>query len=179
MVRLLCVILAFVRLGSIALAATAPPQLLNKSIVFSWTIQTTGRDTSNGTITQRQTEAQVAIYISSEGRLFERMSRTNEDQQKTLDIAPSTTRNPELGESTNRHFEGNNLVLVRSFPSGASRTVISLDPSFSACTVTFQGGRENGRLNVRKGTDGKTYEILGMKSSRLTCSIRNGNAFAN
>ena len=172
-------IVSLVWFGSIARADTTPPQLLNKSIVFSWTVQNTLRESRTGTVTSAQGHAKITIYVSRQGRIFERIERSGDKGSKNLDIDPTTKRNSDLGEDTDRHFEGNDLIVIRSLPSGASRTVISFDPSFSTCTVKFHMGRANGARIARKGLDGRTYEILSGTTVGLTCSVREGNLFAS
>jgi len=80
-------------------------------------------------------------------------------------------------------FEGNRLVAYRGYGggggSGAMRAVATFDSSYSGCTLAVMVGKENGRVIKRQGFDGVVREVLSVEISGTSCSIQNGNAFAN
>ena len=161
-----------------AAAAQTPHQLLNKTVAFSYTTQTVQRN-PDGRIHNVQTGIRYTFYISGAGRIFERSSRSpGGGASQTGQFAPSAASTTKSGETRNVHFEGNKLVSLRGFATGASRTVVSFDQSFSSCTVAVQQGRENGVFK-RKGTDGVVREYLSIAVSGETCSVREGNPFAD
>jgi hypothetical protein len=159
-------------------AAQAPRQLLNKTVVFSYTSQSLVRE-PDGRTHGVSTAINYTFYISSAGRIFERSSRTSQrgarQQGQFGPDSPGTTR---IGEAHNVHFEGNTIVSLRAFVNGASRTVVSFDPSFSSCKVSVQIGKEHGVFK-RKGIDGVVREFLSITTTGETCSLRDGNPFAS
>jgi hypothetical protein len=158
-------------------AQAAPEQLLNKTIVFSFTNNETLREPDGRTI-NRQPSFSYTDYVSSTGRIFQRSSRSAGRQSRTRDKEPDK---PRLGGGeihTNR-FEGNKLVIMNGYAAGAVRMVVSFDPNFTTCTVDVVLGKEGGGTIKRRGLDGVMREILSYDITNKSCAIREGNPFAN
>ncbi|MEI9924364.1 MAG: hypothetical protein WDN50_13280 [Bradyrhizobium sp.] len=166
--------------AGINMCCAAPAQLYNKTITITWLSETVQRD-PDGTVHPGQTHIAYIIYVSSAGRLFERSSRGSGRRLGTSDNSPGTgsTRN---GEARGLRFEGNRLVINRSYSggggAGAVRAEVDFDGSFSSCTVNVTVGKEGGVVK-RKGLDGVVREMLSIKTTNTNCSIREGNAFAD
>jgi hypothetical protein len=161
--------------SSLACAHAAPQQLLNKTIVFSFTNNETLRE-PDGRVINRQPSFSYTDYVSSTGRIFQRSSRSAGRQSKTADKEPDK---PRLGGGeihTNR-FEGDKLVIVNGYAEGAVRMVVSFDPIFSTCTVNVVLGKQGGGTIRRRGLDGVMREILSYNISNQSCAIRDGNPF--
>lgn len=94
------------------------------------------------------------------------------------DKDPDATRN-KIGESRGSRFEGDKLVILNAFASGALRIVVSFDASFSNCSADVLMGREGSGPIRRKGIDGITRDILSTTPSSPSCAVRRGNALAN
>ena len=76
-------------------------------------------------------------------------------------------------------FEGNKLIGIMQFVSGASQMVITWDSSGGSCNASIMAGRDSGRAIQWKGVNGKTYTATGpVQTSNISCSIAAGNAFA-
>jgi hypothetical protein len=161
-------------LASFGHAEAAPKQLLNKTITASYTYSGTYRDPS-GKISSNSSSQTFTEYVSSTGRIFERAA---EQGHGSRDHEPGSSRTLR-GEAFTTRFEGNTLVQVVAYASGAGRVVISFDPSFSSCTVDVMTGKGNGGTVKRKGRDGKLYEFLSRSVSGNSCTIRDGNTFGN
>jgi hypothetical protein len=168
--------LGLLLVSSVESVHAAPQQLLNKTISWSYTVQSMQRD-PDGKTRGVQTGINYTVYVSGAGRLFERSSRSAGGKTQGGDQEVGA-RQTKIGEARDIHFEGNKLVSVRGYVTGAARTIVSFDPNFSSCTVDLLMGRENGLIK-RKMIDGVTREILSSSMSGQSCSIRQGNAFAN
>lgn len=159
-----------VALYPVAVAYAAPAELLNKSVrvSFTTTIPAKGPD---GTIAPRVRNNAFVIYIiSSAGRAFSRISRTDGNQSQTKEAAP--------GQNSYR-FGGNKLVGVQTYASGAAQITVTFNSGGQSCNATFISGRDSGRVFRFKGVNGATYEATGPASwSNVSCSITGGNAFA-
>jgi hypothetical protein len=155
-----------------AAADAAPPQLLNKSISVSMTV-TVPATGSGGRVLTRQRTIQRQIYVSSQGRLFIKISRRARGGASDDEVAP--------GEGgSGLHFEGNQLVGTKGLVSGANRLTISFEPSFQSCSADMVIGTESGKPRVWKGLNGQTLTAAGKATvSGVSCSIREGNVFAN
>jgi hypothetical protein len=165
-------------LVSVGMAQAAPKQLLNKTIAFSYNVQSVQRD-PDGRTRNINTAINYLWYVSNAGRIFERSSRSpSAGSSQTGQFGPDSASTSKTGEGHDVHFEGNKLVSLRSFAAGASRTLVSFDPSFTGCTVSVQQGKQGG-IFKRKMTDGVIREVLSMSTSGETCSVREGNPFAN
>lgn len=167
--------------SNMAPATAAPPQLLNKTVTLNWTVQSVQRD-PDGRERQVTSNIQYVVYISSLGRLFERSSRSVNGRTQGGEIDPGAGQT-RMGEARGMRFEGNALVANRGYAgaggAGAMRAVATFDGSYSSCSVNVMHGKENGGVIKRKGIDGVVREYLSMTVTGTSCSIRNGNAFAN
>ena len=91
-------------------------------------------------------------------------------------MGPGDTKN-KAGEATSVHFEGNQLVGLLAFAQGGRRYVATFDPGFTSCTLAVTVGRESGGMK-RKGVNGVLYTLDSVKATGETCSISDGNSFA-
>jgi hypothetical protein len=55
---------------------------------------------------------------------------------------------------------------------------VSFDAAFTSCNTSVVYGKSGGSTSW-KGLDGVTRELLSINVSGASCSIREGNAFAN
>jgi hypothetical protein len=151
-------------------AFAAPPQLLDHTITVSFTA--TGQAKSpEGQIKNFNTQVSRIIYVSSVGRLFMRHRAANRrGDSRGGDFGPG-----DGGGSFS--FQGNRLVGVIPYGTGARQITVTFDPGFSSCTASVIEGGSGGIIR-RKGPDGIMYEITGASTSTVSCSIQNGNAFA-
>jgi hypothetical protein len=163
-------------------ATAAPQQLLDKTVTLSWSAQAVVRD-PDGKERQVRNSIKYIIYISSLGRLFEHSSRSLGARTQGGDVDPNAAKT-KIGEARGLRFEGNNrLVAYRGYGggggSGAMRAVATFDSSYSSCTLAVMVGKENSGVIKRQGLDGIVREVLSVEISGASCSIQNGNAFAN
>ena len=156
--------------------ADAPPQLRNKTIQVNWSVDQVARG-ADGVPTHRNVAVSHTVFVSSAGRVFERSSRANGRASAQSENAPGATQN-RGGEATGLRFAGNRLVGDTAFAQGARHWEVNFDSSFSSCTVTVTFGREGGGIK-RKGINGEMLTIESMKATSESCSIREGNPFAN
>jgi hypothetical protein len=158
--------------GSPTLAA--PAQLLNKSLTLSW-ITSVMQRAPDGREHGRQMSFNKTIYISGAGRLFERASRTSDGGMRgKRDVGPGDGQMD--GQARGLRFSGDRLVGNVAYASGAVQYVVSF--SGGGCSVAVALGKAGGNMRV-KGLDGRMYEVLSSSVSGQSCSIRDGNAFAN
>ena len=170
------------RIATIALVASvsvltgpvfaAPAELLNKTISVSYTVTIPARG-QDGRISPGIRNATRTIYISSAGRAFARVGRTDVGRfSETKEAAP--------GERGNTlRWEGAKLIGVMPFISGAAQLTITFGSSGQSCDAVIAVGRENGKTLKWKGVNGATYEAIGPATvSNVSCAVRSGNAFS-
>jgi hypothetical protein len=158
-----------------AVAAAAPAQLLNKTIVISWSRNVTEKR-GNGTIINIHRDDTRQIYVSTAGRLFIRRTGQVRGLQRTKDVEPDVKTTPE--GSRDMRFDGNRLVLTSSQYSGATQLTIEFGPGFSTCTMKVVSGKEGGAPIVWRGLDGISYEVISNTVTSSSCEVREGNLFA-
>lgn len=159
-----------------AWAGPTPPQARNKSVRLSWTYSGMQRADSGQekpfNVAQTRT-----IYISSEGRVFVKATRSTRSYSKAGSLAPGESRGYG-GGTTGVTFEGNQLVGTQVHLSGAAQFRVTFDGSFSSCSLRLVFGRAGGAYRT-KGLDGQNYTILSQSASGESCSVQAGNVFAN
>lgn len=167
---------ALLLLSCAAACAEAPHALYNKTIQIAWTANPVETSADGRTITPH-VAVNWTIYVSTAGRLFVRGARYVGRRGGYSDNAPGATRN-RIGEATGVRFAGDRLVGNLAYTMGALHFVVTFDPAFSGCTVHVMYGREGGKM-ARRGVDGVMRQIQSLTASGESCSIREGNAFAN
>jgi hypothetical protein len=158
----------------VEIAAAAPAQLFNKTIVISWARDLVEKRDDGKIVYVHRTDTRQ-IYVSSAGRLFVRSSAQANGRQQTMDVEPdnnSTLEGPRDG-----HFEGNQLIVTRARYSGASRVTIDFDRQFTSCAMKFILGRENGAPVLVRGISGTIREIISNTVTSSLCEIQDGNLF--
>jgi hypothetical protein len=159
-----------------ALAGVAPPQARNKSVRLSWT-QSGMQRSDSGQEKSFSIAHTRTIYVSSEGRVFAKATRSTRSYSKAGSLAPGESRGYG-GGATGVTFEGNQLVGTQVHLSGAAQFRATFDSSFSSCTLKLTYGRSGGLMRT-KGFDGQNYTMLSQSVSGETCSVSAGNAFAD
>jgi hypothetical protein len=162
-------------------AAAAPAQLFGKSVVVSWTENNTVREAgSQGAFHQASVQRQTSVYISTGGRPFTRFSassRAGSGEREQVGASGSTPS----GHASSAQFQGNSLVLMSAFQSGGARQIrIDFDGSFGSCTANVIVGKSGGATFTGKSlASGRTYEVQSTSAGGASCSIKDGNVFAN
>jgi hypothetical protein len=151
--------LAFLATAPSASAATPPQQLFNKTILVSFSIMWSS---APGPLSvQRQ------IYVSSNGRIFVRGTRSTGRAADSNDVSLGTYR-----------YEGGRIVGYYKLNTGANQITVSFDPSFTTCTAALQFGRPSGESYRGTAPDGVTRtSSTAPTASGVSCSIRDGNPF--
>ena len=161
-------------LATEALAQNAPLALRGKSIVAAWTENRLQRLEGVGDFRPRSVPNTLQIYISSEGRTFERRSIGRAFKEGVGGGAIT-------GRAGSSRFQGNSLIIAGATRGGAARVVtINFGSGISSCSVRVQVGREVGS-SVSKGNmlgSGQPIEFIPQGVTGESCSIQSGNIFA-
>ena len=154
-----------------SLATAAPSEVLNKSVTISYTVSIPGKG-QDGSATSGVRNATRTVYISSAGRAFGRVVRQDGRHSGTKELAPGDTGNT-------YRFEGNKLIGVVKFASGAGQMIVTFGQGGQSCSASIILGRDGGRPLRWKGVNGAAYEQTGPAVvSNPSCSVTAGNAFA-
>jgi hypothetical protein len=153
--------------------AEAPPQLHGKSVVVTWTDEIVHALVGSA-FYHTSHPSSMSVYISSEGRAFVRFT-TNVHQGTGVREAVGTS-----GPHTVA-FQGRALLVTTAYQGGASRVQIDFDGSFGSCTAAVITGKAPGAstFTVEKGlVSGRTWVVQSRVAGPATCSIKDGNVFA-
>jgi hypothetical protein len=164
-------VLLALTVGATTAAAQAPAGLRGKTISISFDVIGQGRAQEDGKLSAPSRHIQKTIYVSSQGRVFDRTTRQNPKYGDTKEKAP--------GEH-NYRYENGRLVGVRLDIGGASQLTVTFGQNFTTCTAHVIMGHEPGKPRIFRGLDGRTYVSHGPTSvANETCSISQGNPFAS
>jgi hypothetical protein len=169
------VLLACVPISLLCVSANAaPPEALNKTVTVSFS-HFIPAHCDNGADNQTPRNVSQQIYISSQGRLFAKMSAAAGSGQHTYSREGLAEPSP----SSPFHFSGNKLVGTFVSVSGARQEIISFDASYTSCTVDVLTGRDSGKPFVWTNLAGVRCTGTGKAVvSNNSCSLSAGNSFA-
>jgi hypothetical protein len=149
-----------------SLAVGAPAQLFGKTLNVSCSASAQVMGPNGSTVASRNVD--LRIYISSVGRIFERVAQV----AKT----GATDSRDNVPGASGWLFVGQKLVRRVPTISGAYMQEISFDPGFGGCTFSGIAGHERGKAYKWRGLDGKEYQATGpLTFSGQRCSISAGN----
>lgn len=154
-------------------AQNAPLPLRGKSIVTSWTENRQTRFLTESTFRPVSRSQLLQIYVSNEGRTFERRSESDWKREGVGGGAIGA------GSSSSR-FQGNTLVIMgETAVSGARHVLVNFDSSFSSCSIKVQIGYAPGQTTIKSKypVDGRPVEWKLESITGESCAIRSGNVF--
>jgi hypothetical protein len=170
-------ILTILAVPTVCAAADAPPQLRNKTVTASWSVNNTFV-APNGKVFTPTVSQSRTIYVSSAGRFFVKGSVSSRNGSETHEVAPGD-RTP-AGTARSMGFEGGKIVGMAVLKTGAAgRMVISFDQGYSTCSVDVMVGRPGPNPMTVRAPNGVPLEVRSQIISGQSCSISDGNPFAS
>jgi hypothetical protein len=152
--------------------AAAPAGLLNKTVHISYAAYRPNRAEDGSSVKTPRTY-QVTLYISGQGRIFDKKVVRHGKFSRDNEYGPERT-------SSSFQFEGSRLIGTARAGNGATQWTVTFDGNFQSCSIEIRAGGENGAPIVWTGLNGKKYTATGPTTySAQTCSVQSGNAFAN
>jgi hypothetical protein len=163
-----------------AAATAAPPQLYGKSIIVSWTYNfMLRRAGSQAPFHPQSFQHRMSIYVSSAGRPFVRHAATSPGGSGASERV-GTGGLSYGGGPRNVQFQGSSLVLhtLQQSQSYATQIKIDFDPGFANCRASAIFGRGAGVSTFKSISTGEMIEAQSALASDVSCSIKDGNVFA-
>jgi hypothetical protein len=160
-------------------SSTAPSQLFGKSVVVGWSEARMQRRASEATFHAKNVSITESIYISTAGRPFERRAypRSGIQRENVGASGLSSTGNAHVVQ-----FQGQSILITTGHINGARRIQIDFDGNFLGCTAHVVNGKEAGAgaYTVRSlQNSNMPVEVEAVSTSAATCSIKDGNVFAD
>lgn len=167
MIRITAMAATFVLCASSFAYANAPQAALNKTVRASFSMSVPAKGSDGSTISGNR-QVQRTIYVSSQGRIF---NRHNDQEGRNT---ASKDRGPGVA---NMRFSGSKLIGVAQHESGATQLVISFSSDYRSCTIDVVAGADGGKALQFKGLNGVIYTTTGKPQiSGQSCSVSDGNS---
>lgn len=158
-------------------ASSAPQQIQNKTIMAAWSVEST-LVAADGRIFTPTVRQQRVMYVSSTGRIFVKATVDTPRGSGSAEMAPGEKTAD--GGARNVRIEGGKIVAMAALQGGAAgRMIVSFDQTYSTCTVDLIIGHSGSGAIMKRGRGGVPLEIRSQRISGQSCSVREGNAFAN
>jgi hypothetical protein len=162
-------------------ASAAPPsQLYGRTVHVSWNEDIVSRSAGDQNFSHSGGAhlRHLIIYISALGRPFVRRWHATGAGPRGVSEHVGGSGKGEKGGVQTTEFQARSLVWTSaSGGGGATRIQIDFDASFGSCTAGVIAGKEAGASSFFKQSG--RVEVQSVSSSAATCSIEEGNAFAN
>jgi hypothetical protein len=163
-------------------AAAAPSQLYGKSVTVKWSEtrnqRAVGQEPAFHPVSLPFT---MTVYISSEGHLFRRIFAVTPSGRQS----GAKDRVGASGSGANGsfavQFQGNAMVASGSNGGFGLRIQVTFDSGFSGCTAQVIGAKQSGSKSVmlRSIASGATIEVESVSAGPASCSVAQGNPFAD
>jgi len=158
----------------------APSQLYGKSVVVTWTEERDQRAEGDPDIRNVARNGQFSVYLSTAGKPFSRMSYSFSGRRGGLKTGK---RDAVAGEGSRRSvtFSGNTLNMSAPMRGGARNVMVTFDGGFQSCSAQVLTGKEagSGSIHARSMVNGRSIEILSVKTGAASCRIQDGNVFGS
>jgi|SRR5579871_415465 len=157
-------------LSTLGVCETAPPQLLGKSLSVGWNESRVERMVGVTEWRNQNESFRMEMYYSPSTRRFGRFSSNL--MRKPLELVGASTAHFQR-RSMVFYYRGGKNTRTRQF-------VVNFDQTFSSCEATIISGKPNGaQYFLMKTSDAdKMLEAKSITISAVSCSVRDGNVFA-
>jgi hypothetical protein len=176
--KLVCIAL----LGSMAStsgALAAPQSLYGKTLRVTWNEARTQRVRGEGEFKSVSIPLSYTVYVSSKGQLFKRLTSTNATGRYTGSKDRVGVSGSSADGSGSVSFQGNTLIHTANNNGLGRRIRITFDGSSSCSAEVLTGKAGTDTAIVRSNATGKMLEFQSVSAGPASCSVQEGNAFAN
>jgi hypothetical protein len=170
--------LAFVLAGLSQAVAAPAPDIVGKSVLVNWT-ETQQIQRADGSATVAVSR-ELRVYISSAGRSFARLTAAAGRRSATNEQVGNSGTSLAGGAQAVR-VDGRTVVMQSSYGNWARNVRVELSPGGSSCSAQVNVGKEVGSAPkaFRSGLSGMMTEIHSVTVSSASCTVQQGNVFAN
>jgi hypothetical protein len=170
---------ALTLLSANAYAGSAPKELYGKSIIVSWSEHRSQRNLGQPNFRDINVPLSHTIYISATGRFFDRFAATSGGGEAAHETIGANTTS--IGDGPKQiQFRGRTMTLTASSKGGlARRSSLQFNEGFTACEAHIVFAKQAGSNIVAAiNLSRQQMEIRSVTISGVTCSVRDGNVFA-
>jgi hypothetical protein len=161
----------------------APQQLYGKSIVVTWTESREQKAAYESSLHSVSRDGNFSIYVSSEGRVFNRFSYGGSDNGKYMQSSSSQIAGqPSDLHARNINFQGSTITVTMPMVAGARQIVARFEGDFANCNAQVITGKASPQSPIKMRTlnaGNAEFEIHSIRTGAATCKVQTGNVFAN
>ncbi len=160
-------------------ALAAPQSLYGKTLRVTWNEARSQRVRGEGEFKSVSIPLSYTVYVSDKGQLFKRLTSTTASGKQTGSKDRVGTSGSDSQGSGSTSFQGNTLVTTANNGGLGRRIRITFDGGTSCSAEVLTGKSGSGTATVRSNATGKMLEFESVSAGSASCSVQNGNAFAN
>ena len=174
-------LISFLVLADQALAAP-PKDLFGKSITVSWSETREQKWPGEAQFQKVPRAGEVIIYVSSAGRVFNRMSFSGSRRGGKMVGNSDQVAGAGSDKYENRvvNFQSRSLSMHTPMAGGARSVTVDFSEGFGSCTAAVITGKSAGagKMVMKSLMDnGMEFEIRSVTTGAANCSISEGNKF--
>lgn len=166
-------------IASTSATLAAPQSLYGKTIRVTWNEARSQRVRGEGEFKAVSIPLSFTVYVSSKGQLFKRLTATNASGRSTGSKDRVGTSGSGAEGSGSISFQGNSMISTANNNGLGRRIRITFDGGSSCSAEVLTGKNGAGTAIVRSNATGKMLEFQSVSAGAASCSMREGNAFAN
>ena len=178
MKTLTCVLLGSL-IGSTSAALAAPQSMYGKTLRVTWQESRNQRVQGEGEFKNVSIPLSYTVYVSSKGQLFKRLTSTTASGRQTGSKDRVGTSGSDSQGAGIVSFQGNTLIATSNNGGLGRRIRITFDGGSSCSAEVLTGKSGAGTATVRSNATGKMLEFNSVSAGAASCSVQEGNAFAN
>ena len=173
-------ILAILAGMTFASAAEAAPQsFYGKTLRVSWSEARSQRVQGEGAFKSVSIPLSYTVYVSTKGQLFKRLTSSTPSGRATGSKDRVGTGGGDSEGAGAVTFQGNTLVASSNNHGLGRRIRVTFDGSSSCSAEVLTGKAGGGVTTHRSNATGKMMELESVSAGPASCSVQEGNAFAN
>jgi hypothetical protein len=173
-----CIALA-ISTASTSAAVAAPQSFYGKTLRATWNETRLQRVRGEGEFREQSIPLSFTVYVSTKGQLFKRFTSTAGSGRKTgvKDRVGDSGSGPEGAGSVS--FQGNTLNSTTNNNGLGRRIRITFDGGSSCSAEVLSGKAGSSVAAFRSNATGQMMELQSVSAGAASCSVQDGNAFAN
>ena len=166
-------------MGAASNALAAPQNWYGKTLRVTWNESRSQRVRGEGEFKSVSIPLSYSVYVSSKGQLFKRLTSTNASGRQTGSKDRVGMSGADSQGAGSVSFQGNTLISTTNNGGLGRRIRISFDGASSCSAEVLTGKAGSGVATVLSNATGKMLEFNSVSAGVASCSVQEGNAFAN
>ena len=160
-------------------AVAAPQSFYGKTLRVSWDETRSQRVAGETAFKSVSLPFVYSVYTSGKGQLFKRMSSASASRGANWTKDRVGTSGSDSEGSGAVSFQGNTLIATMNNRGLGRRISITYDGGSSCSAQVISGKSGSGVSSTHSNATGKTLELESVSAGTASCSVQEGNAFAN